>query len=87
MFLMAATQHHVPMSHVLPAFCGLQVLLHDWYKFHHMTERASELRRLEGLRRSNPHISASALSELIQDIEKHGVPDLHGRKHAHLDPG
>ena len=82
MFLMAATQHHVLMSHVLPAFCGLQVLLHDWYKFHHMTERASKLRRLEDLRRSNPHISASALSELIQDIEKHGVPDLHGRKHV-----
>ena len=85
MFLLEATPHHVPMPHALQVFFGLQVLLHDWYKFHHMIERASKLRRLEDLRRSNPHISASAfaLSELIQDIEKHGVPDLHGKKHIH----
>lgn len=47
-----------------------------------MAERAAKLRRLECLRRSNPHISASALSELIADIEKHGLPDLHNRKHV-----
>ena len=55
MFLMAATQPQVPMSHVLPAFCGLQVLLHDWYKFHHMTELQSS----GGLRTSGEAILTS----------------------------
>lgn len=44
-------------------------------------ERAAKLRRLEGLRRENPHISASALSSLVQDIQVNGLPDLHNRKH------
>ena len=47
-----------------------------------MAERPAKLRRLEDLRRNNPHISASALSEIITDIEKNGLPDLHGRKHV-----
>lgn len=44
-------------------------------------ERAAKLRRLEGLRRGNPHISASALSSLVQDIQVNGLPDLYSRKH------
>ena len=47
-----------------------------------MDARASKLRRLEGLRRNNPQITASALSEVIQDIELNGLPDLHSRKHV-----
>ena len=47
-----------------------------------MSERQSKLRRLEELRRNNPHISASALSEVILDIEKHGLPELHAKKHV-----
>ena len=44
-------------------------------------ERAAKLRRLEGLRRDNPHISASALSSVVQDIQVNGLPDLYSRKH------
>ena len=43
--------------------------------------RAAKLRRLEGLRRDNPHISASALSSVVQDIQVNGLPDLYSRKH------
>ena len=46
------------------------------------SERASKLRRLEALRRDNPHVSASALSALLEDIEQHGMPDLTGKKHV-----
>ena len=45
-------------------------------------ERASKLRRLEALRRDNPHVSASALSALLEDIEQNGMPDLTGKKHV-----
>ena len=44
-------------------------------------ERAAKLRRLEGLRRENPHISASALASLVHDIQANGLPDLYSRKH------
>ena len=47
-----------------------------------MSERQSKLRRLEELRRNNPHISASALSEVILDIETHGLPERHAKKHV-----
>ena len=47
-----------------------------------MDARASKLRRLEDLRRNNPQITASALSEVIQDIELNGLPDLNSRKHV-----
>lgn len=46
------------------------------------SERASKLRRLEALRRDNPHVSASALSALLEDIEQNGLPDLTGKKHV-----
>jgi len=42
-------------------------------------ERQAKLRRLEDFRRSKPHCSASALSEILKDIRQHGVPDLTDR--------
>ena len=45
-------------------------------------ERAAKLRRLESLRRDNPHITASALTSLLQDIQENGMPDLVARKHV-----
>ena len=34
------------------------------------------------MRRDNPHVSASALSALLEDIEQNGMPDLTGKKHV-----
>lgn len=45
-------------------------------------ERAAKLRRLESLRRDNPHITASAFSSLLQDIQENGIPGLVARKHV-----
>lgn len=64
--------------------------VHSWLKSpvfvlllsHVAMERAAKLRRLEELRRNNPHISATALAEVISDLEQHGLPDLHSRKHV-----
>ena len=57
-------------------------LFHCFTESHVMSERVAKLRRLEDLRRNNPHISASALSGVILDIEKHGLPELHCKKHV-----
>ena len=43
-------------------------------------DRLGKLRRLNAVRRSIPHISASALSALLSEIEAHGIPELHNRK-------
>ena len=45
-------------------------------------EKAEKLRRLEATKRRVPHMSASALGELLKDIEEHGMPGLSGRKHV-----
>ena len=43
--------------------------------------RPSKLRRLEDLRRSNPYVSSSALSNIVKDIHNHGLPELHQPEH------
>ena len=44
-------------------------------------ERAGKMRRLESLRRAVPHASASALTAVLDDIQKAGMPDLRNRNH------
>ena len=46
-----------------------------------MGDRATKLRRLNVFRRSLPHVSGSALAAVLDEITRHGVPDLHGRHH------
>ena len=41
--------------------------------------RDVKLRRLEAFRRSKPHCSASALSQILADIKQHGLPELTNR--------
>jgi len=38
--------------------------------------RSSKLRKLNQFRRALPHVSASALASLLEEISDHGVPDL-----------
>ena len=45
-----------------------------------MAERRTKLRRLDKFRRRLPHISQSALSAVLDDVEQHGVPALHSRR-------
>ena len=40
-----------------------------------MDTRASKLRKLNEFRRPLPHVSASALSSILSEIKKQGVPD------------
>ena len=42
--------------------------------------RAGKLRRLENFRRRLPHISASALESVLNEVERSGVPDAHSRR-------
>ena len=44
-------------------------------------DRAQKLGRLQRLRRSVPHVSASALAAVLAEVERDGVPELHSRKH------
>ena len=46
-------------------------------------ERQQKLRRLNDFRRALPHVSSSALSALLKEVEAHGCPELHGRSHVH----
>ena len=46
-----------------------------------MDERTAKLQRLHFLRRQLPHLSASALSSVLEDVQRHGAVDLHQRKH------
>lgn len=46
-----------------------------------MADRAAKLRRLNEFRRSLPHVSASALSSILDEVNRIGVPDMYGRKH------
>ena len=43
-------------------------------------ERQAKLRRLNEFRRSKPFCSASAMSQILIDVKKHGLPDLTGRR-------
>lgn len=42
-------------------------------------ERAAKLRRLNDFRRSVPHVSASALSAILDKVDSTGVPPAHSR--------
>jgi hypothetical protein len=44
------------------------------------SERAAKLRRLHAFRRAVPHVSATALSSILGEVEATGVPDLHSRR-------
>ena len=43
------------------------------------SNRPAKLQKLDVTRRRLPHISASAMSAVCQDVEKHGMPELHAR--------
>ena len=45
------------------------------------TDRPSKLQKVARLRRSLPHLTASALSEVCKTMRSEGVPDLTQRKH------
>ncbi len=45
------------------------------------SSRSKKLKTLNELRRKCPHVTASALSEILSEIAETGVPDLHGRAH------
>ena len=47
-----------------------------------MSSRDAKLRRLEEIKRKVPQVSAAALAGLLQEIDDHGAPDLHQRKHV-----
>ena len=40
-------------------------------------ERVSKLRKLNQFRRSLPHVSASALSAILQEAAAGNIPDIH----------
>ena len=44
------------------------------------TERANKLRRLDEFRRRVPHVSASALSALLDECARGNMPELHSRQ-------
>ena len=67
---------------------AIYCMLHIYSSFRIATMEASssgsrpaKLRRLEDLRRGNPYVSSSALSNIVKDIQQHGLPELHQRKH------
>ena len=62
---------------------GEYFLMHDrricssaYVLFRFMAERAAKLRRLEAFRRRIPHVTASALSTILVDIERHGLSEI-----------
>ena len=44
-----------------------------------MSGRAAKLRRLDAFRRSVPHVSASALAAVLDEVERSGMPEAHSR--------
>jgi hypothetical protein len=42
--------------------------------------RDTKLRKLNAMRRKLPHMTASAMSSLLEEVEQHGIPELHSRK-------
>ena len=44
-----------------------------------LMDRPNKLQRLEQFRRRVPHVSASALSKILAEVEASGVPELHSR--------
>ena len=45
-----------------------------------MASRPTKLRKLDDLRRRNPHVTQAALHSILKDVEKHGLPDLSSRQ-------
>ena len=45
-----------------------------------MEGRASKLRKVNRFRRALPHVSASALSAILDAVDRDGVPAAHARK-------
>ena len=43
-------------------------------------ERESELQKIGELRQTVPFVTKSALSKILDHVEKEGVPELHSRK-------
>lgn len=43
-------------------------------------DREAKLRRVEAVRRRLPHVSASALSSILAEVQQHGIPEAHGRR-------
>ena len=43
--------------------------------------RTEQLLALETFRRKLPHVSQSSLCAILQEVQRSGVPELHGRKH------
>lgn len=43
-------------------------------------DRAAKLRRLNDFRRGLPHISQSGLAAVLDEVERHGAPELHSRQ-------
>ena len=44
--------------------------------------RPAKLRKLNNLRTKVPHLTATALAGVLDEIQQHGVPELHGRMHV-----
>ena len=42
--------------------------------------RASKLQKLDQFRKSLPYVSKSALSAILNEVDRTGVPELHARK-------
>ena len=63
----------VPIIDVLTSPCLALLLCH-------MADRAAKLRKLDDIRRRNPHVTASALESLMRDVSQHGLPELFNRK-------
>ena len=45
-----------------------------------MADRVTKLRKLNEFRRKMPHVSASALSAILKEIDAHGAPELNTRQ-------
>ena len=45
------------------------------------SSRPSKLQRLNAFRRSVPFVSQSALAAVLEEVDKHGLPELHSRNH------
>ena len=46
-----------------------------------MADRSAKLRKLNSFRRKLPHVSARALSSILDEIHQNGVPDMRRREH------
>lgn len=71
---------------VVAAFCGME--LHRLWVVERFASSSAEgreakLRRLHFLRKRVAHVTASALPQLLQEVQKSGTLELAKRKHVH----